>query len=547
MKKFVKSNYLFILILLLAVFFRFYMIKTFPGGLFPDEAANGLDINSIFHGHIQPFYERGNGREALFFYALAASVAAFGRGPWQHHIVTGVFGISELIVTYLLTRKMFGKRVAILASLFMACSSYAVMLNRNAFRANTIPLFTTLTFYFLVKFFQTPESERKSRILSAFWAGISFGLGFYTYISYRMMLPLLFGMGLLLFFSQRARASEMIRKYTKPKMIFISGFLIAFAWIGSYYIQHPGAFIGRAGQVSVFNKELNKGDLKGTVITVAKETMTSFFTHGDLNWRHNVSGYAFLSPMISPFFALSLILFTLGVFKFLLDVWRQKLNEQTVYQALVAFWFWFMIVPEITTAEGIPHGLRLVGVIPPIFILAAWSVNKLWEWLTKVLVHKQTRFAIAAVFVAVLVGYNSYLVFGVAAHSPDDYYAYRSDLTDVASYLNQRDNKAQTYLVLDTFSVQTTDYLTTAKGVPYILQDPATSYQLKLNKGDQVVFTMSSLFDSQRFCQTHPTANLVYQKINQFGLISMTVYEFRGNKNAVCQPVINPSFNTNPS
>src|SRR3954463_8922918 len=136
MKKFVKSNYLFILILLLAVFFRFYQIKTFPNGLFPDEAANGLDINSIFHGHLQAFYERGNGREALFFYLLAASVAIFGRGPWQHHIVTGIVGVSEIIATYFLVKRMFGKNVALLASFFMAVSSYAVALNRNGFRAN---------------------------------------------------------------------------------------------------------------------------------------------------------------------------------------------------------------------------------------------------------------------------------------------------------------------------------------------------------------------------------------------------------------------------
>jgi 4-amino-4-deoxy-L-arabinose transferase-like glycosyltransferase len=498
LKRFLKPNYIFFAILLLAVFFRFWQITTFPNGLFPDEAANGLDINSIFHGHIQPFYERGNGREALFFYALAASVAAFGRGPWQHHIVTGMFGIAEIIATYLLTRRMFGKRTALLASLFMACSSYAVMLNRNAFRANTIPLFTTLTFYFIVKFFQTPESNYKSRVMSAFWAGVMFGLGFYTYISYRMMLPLIVGMGILLFLGYRHRAREIIRKYVKFKLIFVAGFLIAFAWIGAYYVKHPGAFIGRAGQVSVFNKELNKGDLKGTIITVTKETMLSFFTQGDLNWRHNVSGYPFLSPFLSPFFLISLIYFTLIAFKYLYDVWRQKITEQGSYITVVGVWFWFMIVPEITTAEAIPHGLRLIGVIPPIFILAAWSVNKLWEWISKY-IGKQTGLVLASIFVAALVSYNYYLVFQVAAKSPEDYYAFRSDLTIVSNYLDARNKKPSTYLVLDEFSVQTTDYLTTAYGVPYVLQDPATSWQLKLKKGDQVVFTQSTIFDTIKF------------------------------------------------
>jgi 4-amino-4-deoxy-L-arabinose transferase-like glycosyltransferase len=547
MVRFIRSNYLLILILLVAIGFRFWQITTFPNGLFPDEAANGLDINSIFKGQIQPFYERGNGREALFFYMLAASVSAFGRGPWQHHIVTGVVGVAEILATYFLVKRMFGKNVALLSSLIMACSSYAVMLNRNGFRANLIPLFTTLTFLFIVKFFQTPEWQTKSRMLSAFLAGASFGLGFYTYISYRMMVPLLFGMGVLLWLGNRAQTRELIRKYTKPKLIFVAGFIVTFAWIGIYFVQHPGAFIGRSGQVSVFNKELNKGDLKGTVILVAKETVMSFFTQGDLNWHHNVSGYPFLSLLVSPFFAISLIYFTLYWLKFLYDVARQKLDEQTVYICLVAVWFWFMVVPELATAEGIPHGLRLIGVIPPIFIMAAWSINKLWIQIKKLFPSAQAQLSFAAMFAAVLIAYNGYLVFGVAAKSPDDYYAYRSDLTIVSNYLNLRHNKAKTYLSLDKFSVQTVDYLTTTADNPYNLVDPAHSFEVKLKKGDQIVFTMSSLFDSQKFCQTHSTTKLVKQFINQFGLTAMAVYELRGGKGDVCKPVTNPGFNTNPS
>ena len=547
MIKYIKANWAILTILLIAIFFRFYQIQSFPNGLFPDEAANGLDINSIFHGHLQPFYERGNGREALFFYLLAASVAVFGRGPWQHHIVTGIVGVSEILVAYLLTRRLFGKRTALLASFFMAVSSYAVALNRNGFRANTIPLFTTLTFYFIVKFLQTPEANRKSRIMSAFWAGISFGLGFYTYISYRMMIPMLGMFAVLIAFAYRDKFSWLIQKYWTYKKSFLIGFLIAFAWLGSYFILHPEAFVGRAGQVSIFNKTLNHGDIPGTFITVVKKTLLGFFTHGDMNWRQNVAGFPFLAPFISPFFAVTTVIFTLAFLKFLLDVWRRKLNEKTSYMALLAVWFWFMIVPEITTAEGIPHGLRIIGVIPPIFIMAAWGVDKFWEWLNPFIVNKPGRMALASVFLASLAIYGFYAVFEVEAKSADAYYAFRSDLTDAANYLNARNDKAHTYLILDTFSVQTTDYLTTANNQPYMLEDPASAWQLKLNKGDQVVFTMSTLFDSEKFCQYHPTAKLVKQNINQFGLTAMTVYESTANKTDSCKPVTNPGFNTNPN
>ena len=57
----------------------------------------------------------------------------------------------------------------------------------------------------------------------------------------------------------------------------------------AFVAENLNRALGRAGQVSVFNKELNKGDLPGTVVTVVKKTVLSFFTAGDLNWRQNVS------------------------------------------------------------------------------------------------------------------------------------------------------------------------------------------------------------------------------------------------------------------
>lgn len=523
MRNFIKNNWVLISILLIALFFRFWQIHQLPGGLFPDEAANGLDINSIFKGDLQPFYERGNGREALFFYLIAIPVALFGRGPMSHHIVSAGFGFVEVLVTYFLTKRLFGKNVALLASFFMAVSSYTVTISRTAFRANTIPLFTTLTLLFIVKFFQS--SDKKTKLWSAFFAGISFGLGFYTYISYRMMIPLLFGFALLLIFAYRDQMKLLIKEYWKPKLTFAAGFLISFAWLGFYFITHPGSFVGRAGQVSIFSPDLNKGDLIGTFLEVFQKTMLSFFTQGDLNWRHNVAGYPFLSPFLSPFFAVALIIFTICILLILKQAWQKKVNSETWYKALVAVWFWFMIAPEVTTAEGIPHGLRLIGVIPPIFILAAWGVNWFWRKITQTFYFYNSKIAFASIFLASLFLYNFYLYFAVAANSPEYYYAFRSDLTDVSKYLNERNNKSKTYLSLDAFSVQTVEYLTTEKNQPYVLLVPEHTYQAKLNKNDQVVFTMSSLFDTKKFKEFHPQVKLVKEERNKFGQMIMQVYE----------------------
>lgn len=507
-------------IVLIAVFFRFWQLGTLPGGLFPDEAANGLDVNAIFDGQIQPFYERGNGREALFFYFLAAAVKMFGRTPLAHHLVSALFGLTALIATYFLAKELFNGRIALLSGFFMAVSSYATTISRTAFRANTVPLFATLTIFFAVKFFKAGSSKEK--YVYAALTGLCLGLGFYTYISFRMMVPLFLFFGLVLLLSQKNQIRELIKSYWRPKLTFLAGFLVSFSWIGYYFLTHPGTFVGRAGQVSIFSPDLNQGDLFGTFLAVLKKTILSFFTEGDLNWRHNVSGFPFLSPFLSPFFALALVIFTAAIFKLINQAWHKSLDRQTVYQALCASWFWLMLIPEVTTAEGIPHGLRLIGVIPVIFILSAWGL--IWVW-DKFAPYLKFKTIFAAIFLLGLFAYNFNLYFALAARSPDYYYSFRSDLTEVSRYLLNRNLKYKTYLVLDKFSVQTVDYLTSEKHQPYILLVPENTYQVILKSGDQVVFTQSTLFDRLKFTQTHPSAKLVKEAKNQFRQLIMLVYQ----------------------
>lgn len=523
MKKFLKSNGWLLLILASAAVLRFWQIARLPGGLFPDEAANGLDVNSILGGDFEPFYERGNGRESLFFYALALVVRLFGRGPWQHHMVSAAFGFFAVLAVYFLAKRMFGKNTALLAAFFMSISSYAVTLSRTAFRAGTIPLLTTLTLLFLVKTFQ--EKNKTAKIRSGVAAGICFGLGFYTYISFRMMIPLLLVLGLLLIYANRHKLKRAAKPYIRPACALAASFAGAFAWLGYYFLTHPGSFVGRAGQVSIFSKDLNGGDALGTFLEVFQKTILGFFTAGDANWRHNVAGYPFLAPLLSPFFAVALVIFTVALFKLFEQSQERKIKPETMYMGATALWFWFMLVPEITTAEGIPHGLRLVGVIPPLFILGGWAVTRFWDGIKKSRILPEWKRLYAIVFLSALFVYNFSLYFDVAAKSPEYYYAFRSDLTQVSRYLNERNMPARTFLALDKFSVQTVEYLTTETARPYILLDPAQTYKARLRTGDQVIFTMSTLYDRLKFLKAHPDARLVRQDTNEFGQIIMLVYE----------------------
>lgn len=517
-------------ILAIAAFFRLWQIHSLPGGLFPDEAANGLDVNSILHGDRSPFFERGNGREGLFFYLLAISVEFFGRGPWQHHIVSAIIGIAEVLAAFFLTRRMFGFKVAVLASFFMATSTWHIVLSRTAFRAIMIPLFATLTFYYIVKFIQDRSDRQK--ICSAILAGAFFALGFYTYIAYRIMPFILLGLAAAFACVRFKKHDQGIWKtflsYKKYLAITAVTFLIFIYPLAHYFYTHPGSFIGRAGQVSVFSKDLNHGDLVGTILTVVQKTALSFFTAGDLNWRQNVSGEPFLPPGASILFLAGLIYSLWRSLKYIL----KKTDFSDGKYLIVVMWFLGMLLPEITTAEGIPHGLRLIGVIPAVFIFPALALVKILEWVQKKFSRSADRNitnGLIAVFLSAFLAIillNSYdLYFRLYANSPEAYYAYRSDLTDVSDYLNQRNNKTQTYLALDKFSEQTVLYFTTETNNPYQLVTPENSYEVALKPGDQIVFTQSTLFDIAKFKKFHPEANVVKEDKNKFGEIIMEVFE----------------------
>lgn len=514
-----------LIIIVVACFFRLWLLDSVPTGLFPDEAANGEDALLILSGQHTPFFERGLGREALYFYLLAPSIALFGIGVWQIHIVSVLIGILTVIVTWFFARKLFNERIAFLASFFLASSSWHTTLSRTGFRAILIPLLAT-SFFYLV-YLTLKEGSRKKRTFFAILAGLALGLGFYTYISFRAIIAII---GALLI-ATAIIYREIFRKFWREIVIGLITMLLVLTPLITYFINHPDSFMGRAGGVSIFNQDLNQGDVLGTFFEVSKKTFWMFFTEGDLNWRHNVSGFSMLNPGVAIFFALgflySIVVIISNFFKYGLF---QKESFKSCFKYLfLIVWFLGMLGPELLTAEAIPHGLRAIGTIPVVFFFPAIIIDFLWKK-PKFFLNSKNFKILLGIFLGLILAmsliYDYSLYFGVSANSPEFYYAYRSDLTIVSNYLNERNLKKSTYLVLDEYSVQTPNFLTTKNNQPYILLNPATSYQVQLQPNDQIIFTQSTIFDAKKFEEEHPETKILRKDFNQFNQEIMRVYEY---------------------
>ncbi len=547
-------------IIALAAFLRLYNIQNYPPGLFPDQAANGEDALLILDGDMRPFYTRGNGREALFFYMQAASIYTFGIGVWQMFLVSALVGTATVTAMYFATRPYFGRLAGLLAAYFLATSHWHITLSRTGFRAVQIPLFVALFTagvgytILAVKRSQAQPEARKYTVYSyiaAAIAGASFAGGFYTYIAYRTMVGVVLGVLFLLLIAalHPKIGFPHFRRYGKQVALGIIMAILVFLPLGLYFYEHPQDFFGRAGQVSIFSPDLQRevggGTLLGTLEYSTRETLLSFFIgEGDSNWRHSVPGYPLLNPLVGVLFLLGLAWAIQGTVMVAWNIIRGREIHLGMIYPYVILLLVGMLLPVITTAEGMPHALRSVGLIAPIFMLsgAAGAVVLWWirrQALTEI--SKVVLYGLAAGMLIVSGLYGAGLYFFVAGNDSEAAYAYRADLTDISEFIRQyrseHPDQARPYLSLDDFSVQTVHFLLSVAAHDhnehpdeaqhlYTLVKPETSEQVVLQPGEIIIFTQTTLPDADRFESVHGTkVKMVEQRFNRFGQEIMRVYQ----------------------
>ncbi len=184
-------RWVFLIILLTAVFFRTYETGTLPPGLYPDEAMNGNDaLQTLETGHFKVYYPNNNGREGLYNNLTALVFKVFGPHIWSLRLVAILAGILGVIALYLLGQEMFSWEIGALSSFLMAISFWHVNFSRIAFRAILAPMLATYALYFFWK------GIRGKHLANFLFSGVCLGLGFYTYISFRVA-PLFIGLGFL--------------------------------------------------------------------------------------------------------------------------------------------------------------------------------------------------------------------------------------------------------------------------------------------------------------------------------------------------------------
>jgi 4-amino-4-deoxy-L-arabinose transferase-like glycosyltransferase len=448
-----KGLILLLFILLLATFFRLWQLNSIPPGLYPDVAIYGNDgLDTLETKNFRVFYPENNGREGLFIWLLALSFATFGVSIWSIKIVAALIGILTVLGTHLLTKELFqfhknnSRGIALLASFFLATSFWHTNFSRIGFRAVLAPLILVFALYFLIRAFRTKK-------LSDFvFSGIFWGLGFYTYISFRMAIIILVIILILKLIEYLKKEKiEFSWHWLWKKMYFKDGWwkvniflltiILAALPIGIYFLQNSQDFIGRAVGVSIF-KQANP--IKAAFLSTAAH-LGMFNFYGDGNWRHNFSG----SPMLFwPVGILFIVGFILSI-KHLIKSIKTKDHSLLTIHSLLLVWFFAMLLPGILTAEGIPHALRAIGVIPVVYIFAAIGGLVIYEWLKNIIKNPKPIFALCFLFFVVVAfaDFNKY--FFIWAKDKNVEGAFTKKFADIGYYLNSLPAETSKYVIVN--------------------------------------------------------------------------------------------------
>lgn len=400
----------------MAAFLRLYRLETVPPGLYHDEAMNGNNAREVLEtGRFAPFYPENGGREGLYINVSTLFLRFLGNQAWVLRLPAAIFGILTVWGVYLLAAELYSPPVGLLASFFLATSFWHITLSRLGLRAIGAPLFLTWTLYLLLVALRRQRQARPF-VAIAILSGCIYGLGFYTYVPYRVT-PVLV-VPVLIYFG---------RKNAWLPSIFAATAAAAVAPLAVYFLAHPGTFFGRISTVSV----IAVGHPGWELTLNVWRTGRMFFTRGDTNWRHNVAWRAELYWPVA-------ILFASGVLMSL------RFKDRSL---AVLAWLIVAAVPVVFSAERLPHAVRSVLMIPPAVILAAVAGHALYSWLSQKV--SQRSLELAAVVGLLTLCYEPYhTYFELWAKSPHllDYFDERS--VDVAAQINRLPRDVPKYVAV---------------------------------------------------------------------------------------------------
>lgn len=377
-----NKKIIFLVLIISVLFLRFWELDSIPPHLRNDEAALGYNAYSILksardeHNQFLPilFESFGDWKPGLYIYLTTPIIYILGLSELAVRLPSAMSGLITIILTFLITNRLFSRRVAVIAALFSSFAPYQIIFSRGAWESNVSLTFTLAGIYFFLRF----SNSRYYLILSS----VFFALTFLTYHGAKISTPLIVSALLIAFWKNIRRVNKELIAFCIVISLLISSPIIAslfnnkLARIDSLSIKNivPQNYIN-----SVLSQSGEKGSDWTTLLyhneyyVYFRSVIWRWFQHyllstlflkGDLNPQHS-------APNTGAFILLDALFLILGFIKII----RSKLNPQINFLIL---WVILSPLPSALTVEPV-NFVRTLPFFIPLTIIMASGFNTFLE------------------------------------------------------------------------------------------------------------------------------------------------------------------------
>ena len=441
------------LVILVAIFFRFYQLGSVPPQPTVDEVSLGYNAYSILntgsdeYGTRLPVLLRAydDYRPALYSYLAVPFVKFFGLNVVSVRLPSVVLYVLTVVAVYFLTRyltngikpiqlKYLSLDVSLFASFLLAISPWHIYISRLGHEANAFLAFLMFGILFFLRFI---DGKKWSLFLSAIFLALSFN----SYQNGKVIIPVL----IMVFFSLYFK--NIVREKSKVIIALILGIIIIAPVIqaslgdnalirfkATSLTQNSSQYYEMIAKRNVLNVE--NGDMLGYVydnrkIATALLVSNAYLSHFDPVWLFmNKGGEPFKSPTLGLLYLFELPLIFISFLVLLKTPIHYKNKMFLIILGAVS------ILPASITTDY-PHAMRTYAMLPLPQILASIGFIYLLSLIkSKSMQRSFLFFSSFVVFVSVVWFYHSYFSLMPRELSNHFQYGAISALTDARELEN---------------------------------------------------------------------------------------------------------------
>jgi hypothetical protein len=403
-------------ILLVGAALRLVGLNNFsPPGLAHDEVAHWLINLDIIAGRHAVYFTDAYGHEAGFHYLQTIFMALLGDNALALRLPSAFCGILLVAVTFALSRRLFGLKMALFAAALGAVLLWPVFYGRQAVRAISLPLVSAISAYLWWGAWR--KQSAPAFTAAGFWAGLSL----HTYMAARAV-PIFYGLYIL--YLALFHRAELKRRW-RGVLLFAATMIVVAAPLAHFLLTTPNAE-ARVAEVNAPLTALREGDLR-PVISNSLLIAGMFGPTGDPLWRQNVADQPVFDPVTAVIFYLGLLIF----------LWRWRDSRY----AFVLLWALTATIPSIVTINA-PSYIRIINMLPVLGLFPAIVIHNL-STLSPDLGRLSTEFrryvALSMVILTILlaIGLTIRGVFYVWPANDEVQFVWQEGLTAVARHLDE--------------------------------------------------------------------------------------------------------------